>query len=88
MVECESITLSNGKTYDLLKKKEINSKTYYLAELEGINDLDKDNIFLELVVKDGKEFMKIVTDDNLIKELLIVFTADFIKYTEKIGGNE
>jgi len=88
MVECESITLSNGKTYDLLKQKEINGKTYYLAELEGINDLDKDNIFLELVVKDGKEFMKIVTDDNLIKELLVVFTADFIKYTEKIGGNE
>lgn len=88
MIECESITLSNGKTYDLLNEKELNGKKYFLAELEGVNDLEQDSVFFESVTKDGKEFMKLVTDEATIKELLIVFTADFIKYTENVGGNK
>lgn len=88
MIECESITLSNGKTYDLLKEKEVNGKKYFLAELEGVNDLEKDSVFFEALIKDGKEFMRLVTDEATIKDLLIIFTADFIKYTDNFGGNE
>ena len=87
-MDCEVVTLSNGKEYSLLLEKIKDDKTYYLAELSGDDEINGDSIFFEKVVKDDKEFLKIVQDKTLIEELLVLFTADFIKLTEKMGENK
>lgn len=85
-MESEVVTLSNGKEYELLLEQEYNNKIFYLAELIGDDNINGDSFFFEKTIRDGEEYLKIVTDKNLIEQLLVLFAGDYIRITNEIGG--
>lgn len=85
---CDVVTLNNGKKYYLLLEKHINGKKYYLAELDGDSKKNDESVFFELCKKNNKEYLKVVTDKETIEILLLLFTKDYIEYTEKLGGKK
>lgn len=80
------IKLANNLKYLLLDETLIENKKYFYAVKLGDDELSltKDYIFIEEIQKDGKVFVKKVSDKTTMEFLLTVFSKNYIDYTEKI----
>ena len=72
------ITLDNNLNYLILDKVNHNDNDYYLAVEVDANDepLEK-NVILKEVNENGDKFVIEETDENVIKDLIVLFTKSF-----------
>ncbi len=78
MKEDTVITIRNGKKYLLLLESEDTTESYYLAVLlDEKNEPTSNYAVLEEVEKDGKTFVKRISDPLILNQLLADYRAQF-----------
>lgn len=79
MKENDVIILDNDEKYTLLKKVEKDNTTYYMAA--GVTDDDHINqkklVVLKLISKSDGDYVEIVKDENILKEIMDDFKDAF-----------
>ena len=79
------ITLNNDKEYALLERLELDGSIYFFAGgIDGNEETTGEYIFLEEINKDGKTFVKIVEDEELINKLTAITTKEYLEATESL----
>lgn len=88
MIEETIITLNNGSNYKILMESTLDGKKYCFAVLLDEMSLETENYqFFEVLNKDGKEVMKLINDNDIVQQLVVLFAANYSKLTESLGGN-
>lgn len=88
MIEETIITLSNGSNYKILMESVLDDKKYCLTVLLDEMSLETENYqFFEVLNKDGKEVMRLINDNDILQQLVVLFAANYSKLTENLGGN-
>ena len=81
------ITLSNGHSYKILKETAIEDKRYCFATLLTEDEQETEEyMFFVIINRDGKEIMKLVEDNSIKEQLLVLLTSQYCQFTETLGG--
>lgn len=79
------ITLENNENCLLLEKAVYENNNYFLSViLNELEEPSEDYIILKEIVNEGEKFVERVTNDDLISELLKLFSQNFNKLVDEL----
>ena len=79
------ITLENNENCLLLEKAVYENNNYFLSViLNEFEEPSEDYIILKEILDEGEKFVERVTNDDLISELLNLFSKNFSKLVDEL----
>ena len=79
------ITLENNENCLLLEKAVYENNNYFLSViLNELEEPSEDYIILKEIANEGEKFVERVTNDDLISELLKLFSQNFNKFVDEL----
>lgn len=79
------ITLDNDKEYALLERLDLDGRVYFFtAGVTKDEEATGEYLFIEEVNKEGKTFIKKVTDNELISKLSTIVTKEYVEAAESL----
>ena len=79
------ITLENNENCLLLEKAVYENNNYFLSViLNELEEPSEDYIILKEIANEGERFVERVTNDDLISELLKLFSKNFNKLVDEL----
>ena len=81
------ITLADQREYEILSRAKVEGKEYCLVEQLNCDNEKEKHCFIEINKKDDEEYVKVVSDSDIIEQLLVLFVSKYEDDVEMMGDD-